>query len=333
MPDAVELDREQILEMAAAFLPSCVLGAAAELDLFTLLSRETLTAAEVAGRLSADLRGITMLLDGLAALRLLEKQGDRYSVPETLHPWLSEESPEAVLPMIRHRMTMLRGWSQLAWTAKAGFPAPHQASLRGAMADRAAFVAAMHTVSGPLADPLVARLLPLSFEHFLDVGGASGTWTLAFLRAVPDARATIFDLPDAIEQARQRIAGTQFAERIDFVAGDFYRDPLPAGADFAWVSAIIHQHSRAASRELFAKVHAALRAGGQIGIRDIVMEPDRVQPVVGALFALNMLVHTADGGTYTFDEIAEDLHAAGFANPELRIKSDGMESVVLATKP
>lgn len=332
MADTPGLDREQLLEMAGAFVPSCVLGAAAELDLFTLLGRESLTAAEVAERLSADRRGITMLLDSVAALGLLEKQEGRYSVPTALWPWLSEESPEAVLPMIRHRMTMLRGWSQLAWTAKAGFPAPSTASLRGPMADRAAFVAAMHTVSGPLADPLVGRLLPLSFQHLLDVGGASGTWTLAFLRAVPEAVATIFDLPDAIEQARQRIAGTEFAERVDFAVGDFYRDPLPAGADFAWVSAIIHQHSRAKSRELFAKVYRALQPGGQIGIRDIVMDGQRVQPVAGALFALNMLVHTADGGTFTFEEIAEDLRAAAFVEPELRVKSEGMESVVLARK-
>ena len=93
------------------------------------------------------------------------------------------------------------------------------------------------------------------------MGGASGTWTLAFLRAVPGRTATIFDLPDAIEQARQRLARSEFADRVKLVAGDFYSDELPRGADFAWVSAIVHQHSREHNRELFAKVHAALRAG------------------------------------------------------------------------
>src|SRR5690606_1310431 len=106
----------------------------------------------------------------------------------------------------------------------------------------------------PNADPLVARLLPLEFKHLLDVGGASGTWTLAFLKAVPGASATLFDLPDAIKQARERFAGTEYAGRITFVPGDFYTDRLPAGADFAWVSAIIHQHSRQHNRQLFAKV-------------------------------------------------------------------------------
>jgi SAM-dependent methyltransferase len=246
---------------------------------------------------------------------------------------VTEEDPQTTLPMIRHRMNILRQWAQLAWVTKAGIPAPRQVSIRGAAADRAAFVAAMHTVSGPIADELVGRLAPLEFKRLLDVGGASGTWTMAFLRAAPGATAILFDLPDAVEQARRRFAGSEFAGRVELVAGDFYVDDLPGGADFAWVSAIAHQHCRERNRELFAKVCAALAPGGRIAVRDVVMEPSRTRPVAGALFAINMLVNTDSGGTYTFGEFAEDLQSAGFAGAELRIKSDAMSSVVLATKP
>ena len=326
-------DQGQILEMGRQFMPSCVLGAAAELDLFSVLGEESMPAEGVAEQLGADLRATRMLLDAVTALRLLDKQGDLYSVPADLQPLLTEGSPRSTLPMIRHSMSILRGWSQLAWVTKAGIPGPRQASIRGAEADRASFVAAMHTVSGPIADDLVARLGPPQFEHLLDVGGASGTWTLAFVRAVPGSRATIFDLPDAIQQARQRIAETECAGRIDFAAGDFYTDDLPGGADLAWVSAIAHQHSRQHNRELFARVYAALQPGGKIAIRDIVMEPCRTLPVTGALFAINMLVNTATGGTFTFDEFAEDLQAAGFRDPQWVIRSNDMSSVVQAVKP
>ena len=94
----------------------------------------------------------------------------------------------------------------------------------------------MHSVSQMFADDLVAQLGPLRFRHLLDVGGASGTWTLAFLRAVPGAKATIFDLPDAIDQARERVKNSEFSPRITLVSGDFYSDDLPKDADFAWVS-------------------------------------------------------------------------------------------------
>ncbi len=326
------LGRKEILDMAAGFSSACVLGAAAELEVFNLLGDRAMTAEEVAAALPGDLRATQIVLDATAALGLLDKQEMRYSVPAGIRPYLNDNSPRSVLPMILHRMNILRAWAQLASVVKVGAPPPRVASIRGPEADRAAFVAAMHTVSGPIAEDLVARLGPIPFRHFLDVGGASGTWTLAFLRAAPRATATLFDLPDAVEQARARIAQCGMADRIRLVAGDFYTDDLPAGADFAWVSAIAHQHSREHNRRLFAKVHEALVPGGRIGIRDVVMEPCRTQPVEGAMFAVNMLVNTETGGTFTFDEYAEDLQAAGFAEPELRVKSQWMDSVILARR-
>jgi SAM-dependent methyltransferase len=329
-------DRGQILAMAGCFRPACVLGAAAELDIFTILAERPLAVEDLAKRVSADLRAMRMLLDAVAALRLLEKQGDVYSVPGELQPFLRSDTPQTVLPMVLHSINIQRMWAELARVVKSGEPAPRKASIRGAEADRAAFIAAMHSVSGPVADDLVARLGPPQFRHLLDVGGASGTWTLAFLRAVPGSRATIFDLPDAIQQARQRLAGTEFARRVSLVPGDFYDDDLPAGADFAWVSAIAHQHSREHNRELFDKVHAALVPGGRIAIRDIVMAPNRIEPADGALFAINMLVNTDSGGTFTLAEFTEDLEAAGFRNPRLAVEGDGpfaMNSVVMGEKP
>lgn len=326
-------DRQQILDMAASYRTACLLGAAAELDLFTRIGGRSASAEGLAEELEADVRALVILLDALAALGLLEKSQGRYTVPSEVRPLLMAGTPETLLPMILHSMNVLRSWSQLAWVVKAGIPAPRTASIRGPQADREAFVAAMHSISGPIADQVVARLQPLRFTHLLDVGGASGTWTLALLRAVPQARATLFDLPDAIAQARQRLAQTEVAGRVTLVAGDFYLDELPAGADFAWVSAIIHQHSRRENRELFAKVFRALVPGGQIAIRDVVMDPDRTRPVFGALFAVNMLVNTERGGTFTFAEIAEDLQAAGFTGPQLRVRAEDMSSVVLADKP
>lgn len=326
-------NRQQILEMIGGFRAACVMGAAAELDLWTLLGEQSLTAEQLAEYLHSDPRATMMLLDAVVALQLLEKHEGHYSVPVEVRNWLTEGAEDTVLPMLRHSSNILRGWSQLAWTVKGGLPVPRPSSIRGFEADRASFIAAMHSISGPMADGLVAQLGPLSFRHLLDVGGASGTWTLAFLRAVPTATATIFDLPDAIRQAHQRLADTEFASRVTFAAGDFYADDLPGRADFAWVSAICHQHSRRHNRELFAKVFKALSSGGRIAIRDVVMEPCRTRPREGALFAINMLVNTDTGGTFTFDEYAEDLKTAGFENPQLLIKHEAMNSVVAATKP
>ncbi|MBU4272030.1 MAG: methyltransferase domain-containing protein [Planctomycetes bacterium] len=326
-------NRQQILELANGFRPACVIGAAAELDAWTVLADRPLSAEEFAARLDCDLRATAMLLDAVAALGLLDKHDGRYSVPSELRDWLVEDGADTVLPMLRHATNTMRGWSQLAWTVKGGIPMPRPSSIRGPRADIESFIAAMHAVSGPVADEVVRRLGPLKFKHVLDVGGASGTWTLALLRAAPGATAVIFDLPEAIAQAGRRLAGSEFADRVSLVSGDFYADELPGGADFAWVSAICHQHSRQENRELFAKVFRALGRGGRIAVRDVVMDPCRTSPPQGALFAINMLVNTESGGTFTFDEFAADLRAAGFENPRLALKHEAMNSLVTAQRP
>ena len=124
------------------------------------LAEDPLTASQLAERLGCDPRAVTMLLDALAALDLLEKRQDRYSVPPELRPWLIEGDPQSVLPMLRHMGNLVRGWSQLAWTVKEGSPAPRQPSIRGAAADRESFIAAMHAISGPMADEVVAAARP-----------------------------------------------------------------------------------------------------------------------------------------------------------------------------
>jgi SAM-dependent methyltransferase len=333
MPDSRPTSGQQILEMMGGFRPACIIGAGAELDIWDRLGDKILSAEALARLLDCDLRAITMLLDAVVALGLLAKTEGGYSVPGDLRPLMTEGSPQTVLPMIRHQMNVMRGWSQLAWVAKSGVPVPRQASIRGFEADRAAFIAAMHSVSQMFADDLITQLGPMRFRHMLDVGGASGTWTLAFLRAVPGAKATIFDLPDAIRQARERMKKSEFASRVTLVSGDFYSDDLPRGSDFAWVSAIAHQHSRRHNRDLFLKVFKALEPQGRIAIRDIVMEHCRTSPRDGALFAINMLVNTESGGTFTFEEFAEDLRAAEFIEPRLAVRGETMNSIIMADKP
>jgi hypothetical protein len=89
----------------------------------------------------------------------------------------------------------------------------------------------------------------------------------------------------------------------------------------------------AANHELLAKVFTSLAPGGRVAIRDLVMEPTRTQPVAGALFAINMLVATDGGGTFTFDELREDLEAVGFIQPVVFRRDEGMNSIVVAAKP
>jgi hypothetical protein len=349
-----EWTADDVLAVARRFQAACVLTAAADLDLFSVLaSGQPATSAEVAKRIAGDLhgkaaesagesadlpgaslniRGVTILLDALVALELLDKQEGQYILSPGTGRLLVDGHPESVLPMVRHQGNCLRRWAQLAAVIRDGKPASRRPSIRGENADNAAFIGAMDNICAPIADALIAELQPLEFHHLLDVGGASGTWTLAFLRERPDAQATLFDLEHVLPMADQRITEAGLRDRVRLVGGDFLADPLPAGADLAWISAIVHQNSRAENRRLFAAVAAALPDGGRVLIRDILMDASRTVPPGGALFAINMLVATEGGGTFTFDELREDLEAAGFQHAEVLRRDDWMNSIVRATK-
>jgi hypothetical protein len=323
---------DEVLNTVRAFQPACILAAAADLDIFTALAAEPMTAESLSAKIRTDLRATTILLDALVALEFLTKQAGRYHVTSEAAEPLTETSPANVLPGVRHLANCLRRWVQLARVVQTGGPAERSPSIRGQAADEAAFIQAMNNFSGPLAGEIVERLQPLSFGHLLDIGGASGTWTIEFLRAVPNARATLFDLPSVVPLAEQRIAEAGLTGRVALAAGDYTVDELPAGADFAWLSAIAHQESRQQNRVLYAKIHAALQENGVLVIRDVVMDPDHTSPSAGALFAVNMLVGTESGGTYTFDEFREDLSDAGFADVELIHRDEAMNSLIRATR-
>lgn len=324
---------EEILALGRSYQGSAVLAAAAELDLFGSLSAGPLPAADLAHRLQCDQRAVIILLDALVALRLLEKSGGNYALPSGLDALLTAAGAQSVLAMAQHQAHCLRNWAQLAQVVKTGRPAPCMSGVRGRDGAQEAFIGAMHNVSAPNADQVIQAVQPLQFRHLLDIGGASGTWTIAFLRACPSAQATLFDLPHVIAMAQRRLGAAGLEKRVQLVPGDFTRDALPPGADLAWVSAIVHQNSRAQNRALFAKVLAALVPGGRIAIRDILMGEDRTRPVAGALFAINMLVATEGGGTFTFDELREDLEAAGFSEAAVLRQDEAMNAVVVARKP
>ncbi|MBI4860998.1 MAG: methyltransferase domain-containing protein [Candidatus Riflebacteria bacterium] len=326
-----KLSARSILDTARAFWESRVILTAAELDLFSLLARSPRTAAQVARTLDSNERATGMLLDALTAMELLTKSGKAYQAPPQVLEFLGARSDQTVLPMVRHMANCWRTWDRLTEVVLTGKPARSQSKQRG-LFDLEAFICAMHVVGRHLADPIIQEIEPCRARRFLDVGAGPATYTAAVLRACPEARATVFDLPPVIEIARTQLRKAGLVKRVTFVPGDFYKDPLPPGHDLVLLSAIIHQNSPQQNRELFAKIHAALVPGGRLVIRDHVMDRSRTRPRAGALFALNMLVATDGGGTYTFDEIRDGLRAIGFKQIKLIRRGDMMDSLVSAIK-
>jgi hypothetical protein len=321
-----------ILGKARAFWEARVLMAAAELDIFSPLVDTPKTSAQISRELSSHPRATEALLNALVALGLLVKTEGSFRVTPGFERALSSSTSDTVLPLIHHMAQLWDRWGQLTEIVRTGKVSPSVSPLARDEKGVSAFIGAMHTIGLGLAQSVVARLDLSDHRNMLDVGGGSGVYTIAVLRAAPGMRATIFDRPLVTEFARKKLAEEGVAERVTLVTGDFYVDALPGGHDLALLSAIIHQNDSDENVALYRKVFDALVPGGEIAIRDFVMSEDHTQPADGAMFAINMLVNTPGGSTYSFEEIAGDLEAAGFANAALVHRGE-MDSLVTARKP
>ncbi len=326
------LKAQELLSLSRNFMECRVLLTGAELNIFKLLA-EPASSRDIARNRGWHERPLTVLLDALTAMGLLIKSGSRYQTDPDLLPYLHPDAPQTALPMIRHAATIWKSWSNLTQiVAETGGVQGPPASFEDPE-DRKAFIGAMHVVGRNIAPKIVEAIPPDAAKRLLDVGGGSGTYTLAFLEAYPDMSATLFDLPDVVEMARDRITEAGLMNRVTLAAGDFYKDPLPPGHDLAILSAIIHMNSAEQNLALYQKIFDALVPGGRIVIRDHVMNPDKTAPKSGALFAINMLVGTPGGGTYTYEEIETGLAAAGFEKVRLLQQADRMMGLVQAQKP
>jgi predicted O-methyltransferase YrrM len=324
---------EVILKLSQGFMESRILLSAAELNLFTLLAQAPLSAPEVAARIHGNAQALSTLLDAVAAMGLLSKKGRTYRCEPHISQYLADGSPSSVLPMVRHMASLWTRWSRLTDTVKNGDAAKKDFNFSRDAKELKAFINAMHVVGSPLAMKIARAVDPSASRALLDVGGGSGTYTIAFLRAVPEMKATLFDLPEVIEMARERLNQENLLERTTLVAGNYYRDELPAGHDLALISAIIHSNSPEQNLDLYRKVFRSLNKGGRILVRDHVMDPNRIHPKDGAIFAINMLVGTSGGGTYTYKEIEEGLSQAGFTGIKLLRQGEHMDAVVEGFKP
>ena len=140
-------------------------------------------------------------------------------------------------------------------------------------------------------------------NRVLDLGGGSGAYSMGFVEAKKGLTATVFDLPKVIPITQKYIKKEKLSKRIDTYAGDYLCDDFPTAFDLIFISAVIHINSEEENNAIIAKCYKSLNPGGRIVIQDHIMNDDRISPLPGAIFAINMLVSTRHGDTYTEKEI------------------------------
>ena len=322
-----------MLSNVRSFMKSRVILTAAELDLFTKLDQNSISAKNLAAMLNLNERALTRILDCLITFELLKKQKNRYQTTEK-GASLSSRHPHSLLPSVQHSLRAWKNWNHLTAAIKEGTnPLLQQLSNKSASAEETkAFIGSMHIGAQRIASKISNKYDARSFKRLLDIGAGSGAYTIAFLQKNPQLQCVIYDLAGVIAIAEEKIRKVQLQNRVTFVAGDYNKDKLPKGCDLALLSAIIHQNSPQQNLSLFQKIYDSLEIGGRLLIRDHIMDTNRTSPPMGALFALNMLVSTAGGDTYTFAEIQDNLKIAGFEKVEMLMQGERMDCLVEARK-
>lgn len=306
-----EVNAASIRQMAIGFQESRVLLTAVELDVFSVIGDGALPSDIIAGTVGAQPRSTDRLLNALCALGFLQKSAGRFANTAASRRFLVTSSPD-FMSGLAHTNSMWKAWSGMTEAVRGDRP-----TLRQDVNDRGEgwlepFIAAMHYRAEQQADRLV-RLFELSgVERVLDVGGGSGSFAMAFCRRKPGLSAVVFDLPNVVPMTRRYVAASGLSERVTTMVGDYLQvAELPLGFDLVFLSAIVHSNGPAENEALIAKCARALNPGGRVVVVDFIMDDDRVSPPVGALFALNMLVATDEGDTYTESEVRGWMEAAG----------------------
>jgi SAM-dependent methyltransferase len=323
--------KEDIMAIARAFMRCRIILTAADLDLFTAIEDGDCTADRIAEKKGLSVKPLTRTLDCLVTFGYLTKAGNAYSLTEESAP-MSSRHPASSLPMVLHMSRLWDTWSGLTKIVKNGQGFESELPKVMDKDSRRSFIGAMHVIGRTLSEDIAGSLDLSGFKKLLDIGGGSGTYSIAFLKKNPQLQAVLFDLDDVVAMARERLESEGFIDRTVLATGDFYQDDLPTGCDVALLSAIIHQNSPDENLDLYRKVFRALEPGGMLIVRDHIMDESRTWPPEGALFAINMLVNTRGGDTYTIGEVEKTLGEAGFVDIRLIRSGERMDCLVVAIR-
>lgn len=302
----------ELLETVNSFRLSRVILTAFELELFSHLGIEGKSSEAIAKEIKTDARATDRLMNVLVGCGLLEKKKNIFKNTPLSAKFLIKGSP-AYLGGLGHTANLWHTWTTMTEAVRKGTTVVMKDPINDRSKDwLEPFIAAMHSKGRKEANEIAGLLDFTNANKVLDVGGGSGAYSFAFIDKKPALKAVIYDLPNVLPLTEKYIAGEGYKGKVETLSGNYLKDPLGKGYDMAFLSAVIHSNSPGENRLLFKKCGRALNSGGQLVVLDHIMSDDRTTPFGGALFALNMLVGTEAGDTYTESEIRLWMTNAGF---------------------
>ena len=331
-----EVTPKRIMEFAWGYAPTLIIEAAIRHGVFDKLDLKPRTLEQLAAETGTSERGLKAILNVLVNLNLLDRDGNNYKLTPESSSFLVSSKPGYYGMFFAHISDqLLPKWLELNEIVKTGKPAKKVNTQEEGAAFFAEFVESLFPISFPAASALGAHLGVAHATgrlNVLDIGAGSGVWGIALAKQSPHVHIRAVDWPQVLEVTKRVAAKHGVTERLTTAAGDFFEADFGAGHQIATIGHILHSEGAERSQRLLKKVFTALAPGGTIAIQEFVPNDQRTGPTQALIFAVNMLVNTDAGDTFTFEEMSSWLRAAGFVNPR-QLEVPSVSPLILANRP
>jgi hypothetical protein len=303
----------ELVSLASGHVEARVVQTAVELKIFDVLNGAQKSAAALAGELNLNGAATELLLNALAALKLTQKVDDSFSLAPIAKEYLVTSAPHYLGGMIRFESSTWSCWEKLDQALRSGKAVRPANMYQDDPRETETFIGAMDSLVRARGDAeLLATAIDWSNVHtLLDIGSGPATYPIALCEKLPRLDVTIFDLPATLKLTDGYVNRAGMTERIRLVAGDYRADPIPGSYDVVFLSNIIHGENAERNAALVRKLAATLNNAGRLIIKDHILEDNRANPPVGAIFSLLMLLTTDGGRCYSFAEIRSWMENAG----------------------
>jgi ubiquinone/menaquinone biosynthesis C-methylase UbiE len=327
---------QRIMQFAWAYSVPLMIEAAIQHHVFDALDEGPKSLDELAKKTGASPRGLRAIANALVSFELLAKDAQgRYSLTPESATFLVTTKPKFQGGIFKHVSSQLiPKWLKLNDVVKTGQPA----------------TAVNKEEAAEFFEKLVEDIFPMSYgatqvlaDHLkvaqankpikvLDIASGSGVWGIGLAQKSKQVRVSAVDWPRVLKVTQRIAAKHGVADQFSYIEGDMLEANFGTGYDIATLGHILHSDGEARSKRLLKRVFDALAPGGTIAIAEFLANSDRTGPPQAMIFAVNMIVNTEVGDTFSFEEISRWLKDAGFENPR-QLEAPGPSPLILANKP
>jgi ubiquinone/menaquinone biosynthesis C-methylase UbiE len=317
-PEAAPPPEAVLTQMIIAPLVAQALRVVAELGVADLLASGARGVDELADATGAHAPSLYRFMRALASCGVFaEREGRVFELTPTAELLRADvEGSLRDLAIFMGADWHWQVWGDAPYTARTGKVAwehvhgkevfPYFAEHAGAAR---VFDNAMTSFSKMVAKAVVEAYDFSSLRKLADIAGGHGSLLAAILRANPHLKGLLFDVPQVIAGAQERVEAEGVEHPVELVSGDFF-ESVPAGADAYLMKHIIHDWDDARALSILRNCHRAMPEDGKLLLVEMVV-PAGNEPHLAKIQDLEMML-SPGGLERTEEEYRELLAAAGF---------------------